>query len=151
MFITLEWPHLWSHSWVCVDGWTLLLCFQMLWLGVWKIGGQYPHKPLNLHFVGLVFYDTANNYVYKEHPIKDTNINILWLQTIFSPAQLHYRRQTHDFIIYILSVELEYTPCKVLGRKSTADDCFIAACSLVFSGRLKSSSALQIPVVAFVP
>lgn len=44
---------------------------------MWKIGGHYPQKPLNLHFVGLVFYDAANNYVYKEHPIKDTNINIL--------------------------------------------------------------------------
>lgn len=44
---------------------------------MWKIGGQCPHKHHNLHFVGLVFYDAANNYVYKEHLIKDTNINVL--------------------------------------------------------------------------
>lgn len=46
----------------------------------WSVekGGQFPHKPLDLHFVKpCFFYQAANNYVYKEHPIKDTNINIL--------------------------------------------------------------------------
>lgn len=50
-------------------------------VGTWsvekEVAMQHPHKPLNLHFVGLVFYDAANYYVYKERSIKGTNINLL--------------------------------------------------------------------------
>lgn len=121
-----------------------------------KIGGQYPHEPPNLRFVGLVFYDAVNNYVYKKHLIKDTNINILWPQTIFSPAQRHYRKQRHDFIGCVLSLELKHTACKVLGRKSIGESCCLPRCSAMFSGSNTLagrclSPALHNPAVAFGP
>lgn len=116
MYITLEWPHLWLHSRVCVNGWTLLLCLQILWQGVWKKGVSY-HKPLNWHFVGLVFfYEAANNYAYKEQSIKDTNIHILLPERIIFPAQRCFREKKHmTSLSYIMSLKLDVHPTRFLA------------------------------------
>lgn len=125
MYITLEWPHLWLLSWVCVNGWTLLLCLQILWQGVWKKGVSY-HKPLNWHLVGPVFLWSCKQLciqgtIHKRHQYT----HFMTGENIFSSAKMFWKEKTHDFIIVYYIFKNRCSPNKVLGRESTADTCFM--------------------------